>query len=130
MKKKRVIGVLLLILLSVAGFVVWWHRPVPAAVRLDLSGTPGLKVAGTVVVDGVPQEFSGVLPAKITFVARTFDYTIRMQEPRSELHGHLTVGNGVYGSSSTADDFTGVSGSYHHTWGAKGGGFTTVRKGE
>jgi hypothetical protein len=39
-------------------------------------------VAGTVVVDGVSQDFSGVLPTNITVVARTFDYTILMQEPR------------------------------------------------
>ena len=128
--KKRIILAVLLILLLVAGFIVWQHRPVSASMRLDLTGTVGLKVAGTVIVDGVPQEFSGVLPTNITVEARTFDYTILMQEPRGELHGKLTVANGVYGSSSTANDFTGVRGSYTHTWGGKGGMFTTARKGE
>jgi hypothetical protein len=46
------------------------------------------------------------------------------------LRGELTVTNGVYGSSSTADDFNGVRGGYSHTWRSKGGWFTTARKGE
>ncbi len=89
--KKRVILLVLLILLLVAGFVVWCHRPITSTVRLNLTGTPGLKVAGTVVVDGVAREFSGVLPTNITLQARTFEYTILMQEPRGELRGELTV---------------------------------------
>ena len=130
MNKKRVILAVLMILLLVAGYGVWQQRPVSVSMRLDLTGTPGLKVAGRVVVDGVSRPFSGVLPTNITVEARAFDYKILMQEPQGELHGQLTVANGVYGSSSTANDFTGVRGSYAHTWGAKGGGFTTARRGE
>jgi hypothetical protein len=68
----------------VAGLVVW-RSPVAAPMRLNLTGTAGLKVAGTVVVDGVPREFTGVLPTNIAVEARTFEYTILMQEPRGEL---------------------------------------------
>ena len=98
--------------------------------RLTLTGTAGLKVAGTVVVDGVQREFSGVLPTNNTVEARTFDYTILIQEPKGELRGELAVANGIYGSSATANDFSGVRGSYSHTWSGKGGMMTTARKGE
>jgi hypothetical protein len=130
MNRAKIISVLLLILVGVAGFAIWKTRPVSSAMRLDLTGTPGLKVAGTVIVDGVTQNFTGVLPTNIVVTAKTMDYTIRMQEALGELHGQLTVANGIYGSSGTANDFTGVKGSYHHTWFSKGGGFTTARKGE
>jgi hypothetical protein len=120
-----------MVLLLVAGFIVWQHRPVPATVHLNLTGTPGLKVAGTVVVDGVPRQFTGVLPTTITVEALTFDYSIQMQEPQGELRGEVTVDGGLSGSSSTANDFGGVKGHYAHTWRARGIGMTTTtRKGE
>ena len=127
---KKVILAVLVILLFVAGFALWYKRPVPAAVQLKLSGTPGLKVAGTVMVDGAPQEFSGVLPTNITAQARSFDYTIWMREPRGELRGELTVAGVLFGSSSTADDFSGVKGGYAHTWLGRGGMMTTAGTGE
>ena len=130
MKRKPIILAVFLILVLLAGVVVWRSRPVSSVMRLDLTGTPGLKVAGTLTVNGVARAFSGVLPASITIEARTFDYTILMQEAQGELRGDLSVAGEAYGSSATANDFTGVKGSYHHTWGSKGGGFTTARKGE
>lgn len=130
MNKKKVILVLLLILLLVAGFALWHHRPIPTTVRLDLTGTAGLKVAGTVVVDGVPREFSGVLPTNITVEARNFEYTILMQEPRGELSAKLTTGIGMYSSASAATDFTGVRGHYSYTWRGRSTSATTARQGE
>jgi hypothetical protein len=97
--------------------------------RLTLTGTPGLKVAGTVIVDGVERKFNGQLPTNINVEAREFEYKIRMQEPQGELRGELTVGDAVYGSSNTANDFTGVHGLYEHTWMSDGRGLmTTVQK--
>jgi hypothetical protein len=98
--------------------------------RLELTGTPGLNVAGTVIEDGVPREFTGVLPATIIAEARSFEYTIWMQNAVGELKGKLTVGDGVYGSSAAANDFSGVRGFYAHNWSSRGGGFTTANKGE
>ncbi|MFN0126810.1 MAG: hypothetical protein ACKV19_09025 [Verrucomicrobiales bacterium] len=131
MNKKRIFLLVGLFLLLVVGWVVWQMRPVPAALRLTLTGTAGLKVAGTVVVDGVSNQFSGSLPTNITVVARTFDYTIMMQEPGGELHGELKVGDDVYGSSSIASDFAGVRGGYERFWGGQAGGvMTTHNKGD
>jgi hypothetical protein len=130
MKRKRVILAAAFLLFCLVTFGLWRQRPVSVPMRLELTGTEGLPVAGTVVVDGTSRDFHGVLPTSVSAVARTFEYTILMQQPKGELHGRLTVANGIYGSSSTSDDFTGVRGSYAHTWRGKGGGFTTARKGE
>ena len=130
MNKNRIILAVLLALVLVAGFVVWQKRPLPAIMRLELTGTPGLKVAGTVIVDGVPREFSGTLPTHIAVTARTIEYTIQMQEPRGELRGELKVGEEIYGTSNTANDFSGVKGGYRPTWSGKGGFMTTVNKGD
>jgi hypothetical protein len=126
MKKKKVILAVLVILLLVAGFVLWQNRPVPTTVRLNLTGTAGLKVAGTVVVDGVSRDFNGVLPTNITVEARTFEYTILMKEPRGELSAELTTGVGVYSSAGAANDFAGVRGHYSHTWGGKSSSANTT----
>jgi len=130
MNKKKVILVVLLGLLLVAGLALWHHRPVPSTVRLNLTGTAGLKVAGTVVVDGVAREFSGVLPTNITVEARNFEYTILMQEPRGELSAKLTAGIDMYSSASAATDFAGVRGHYAHSWLGKSTSATSARKGE
>lgn len=119
MKKKNIILAVLVILLLVAGFVLWRNRPVPTTVRLNLTGTAGLQVAGTVGVDGVSRDFSGVLPTSITVEARTFEYTILMQGPRGELSAELTTGVGMYSRASATNDFAGVRGHYSHTWSAK-----------
>ena len=130
MNKKRILVSVLLVLLLLVAWIVWQMRPVPARLTLDLTGTQGLKVAGTLHVDGVPHEFSGTLPASITVNARKLDYTIMMQEPKGELRGFLKVGNEMYGSSSIASDFSGVRGGYEHTWRGKGVGvMTTVDQG-
>jgi len=128
--KKKMFILLVLVLVVVMGFVVWQKRPVSVPMRLDLTGTTGLKVAGKVIVDGVPRDFQGVLPTQITAEARNFEYTISMQGSKGQLRGELTVANGIYGSSATADDYRGVKGAYSHTWAGKGGMMTTVEKGE
>jgi hypothetical protein len=128
--KKRVLLLVLLVVLVVGGFALWHNRPVPTTVRLDLTGTAGLKIAGTLVVDGVPRQFNGVLPTNITVEARNFEYTILMQEPRGELSARLTTGSGVHSSASAANDFAGVRGHYSHAWGGRSTSATTARKGE
>jgi hypothetical protein len=130
MKKNKIIAPIVLVLLVAVGVVAWQKRSVRVPMRLELTGTKGLKVAGKVIVDGVPREFAGQLPTHITAGARNFEYTISMQESKGQLRGELTVANGIYGSSATADDYRGVKGAYSHTWGGKGGMMTTVEKRE
>jgi hypothetical protein len=130
MNKKKIIFCALVGLVLIAGFVLWLQRPVATTLRLDLTGTAGLKVAGTMVVDGAPRQFSGVLPTNVTVEARTFEYSILMQEPRGELSAKLTALGGIYCSASTVEDFAGVRGHYSHTWLGRSASATTARKGE
>jgi hypothetical protein len=127
--RKRALIIVILLLLGI-GFVAWRKHPAPASIRLDLTGTPGLKVAGTITIDGAQRQFTGVLPTSVSAKAKSFEYTILIQEPNGELRGELTVDNGIYGSSSTANDFSGVRGSYSHSWLGKGGMMTTAKKGD
>lgn len=125
---RKVILVALLVFLLVSGFMLYL-RPIATSVRLNLTGTPGLKVTGTYAVDGLSREFSGVLPTNISVKARSFVYTIYMEEPRGKLQGGLIVNGGLCsGSSSTANDFSGVSGNYTKGWFSSGVKLTTVRK--
>lgn len=100
----------------------------PTTVSVNFTGTAGLKVAGKVVVDGVPREFAGVSPTNITVEARTFEYIILMQEPRGELSAKLTAVGGLYASASATNDLSGVRG-YSHTWGGRSASAVTTRKG-
>jgi len=118
------------ILLLAVVLSLWHLRSVPVTVSLNLSGSSGLKVAGRVVVDGVPRDFTGVLPTNVTVRARSFEYTILMQEPRGVLRGDLSVGGRGAGSSQTAEDFAGVRGRYVASWGAQSVMVTVERKGE
>jgi hypothetical protein len=95
-------------------------------VSVNFTGTSGLKVAGQLVVDGAPREFSGVLPTNIIVEARTFEYTILMQEPRGELSAKLTTVGGLYASAGAANNFSGVRGHYSHTWGGRSASASTM----
>ena len=119
MNKQRVIILILVVLLASGAVALWLHRPIPTTVRISLTGTAGLKVAGTVVVDGVPREFSGTLPTGVTVEARKVDYTILMQEPQGELISKLTSGDGVSSSAGAGTPFGGVRGHYSRTWGGR-----------
>jgi hypothetical protein len=130
MNKFKAILAVLVLLLFVGAYGVWRQRPVPVPIRLDLTGTPGLRVTGTLIVDGNASRFEGILPTSVEVTAQSFEYKIAMQEPKGKLIGHLTVANGVYGSSGAENDFGGVHGTYAHHWWSKGGGFTNTRKGE
>jgi len=53
MKKNKIIAPIVLVLLVAVGVVAWQKRSVRVPMRLELTGTKGLKVAGKVIVDGV-----------------------------------------------------------------------------
>lgn len=127
-RRKRFLVPVLMVLLILAGTVVWLMRPARNTVVLDLSGTDGLKVAGTLVVDGVTREFAGVLPAQIAVEARTFEYTIRMREPKGQLSAKLTTAGSLSTSVTAGGDFSGVRGHYASTWHGRNASATTVRK--
>ncbi len=80
-------------------------------VRLELSGTPGMKIAGHYDADGVRYPFSGVVPTNVTFTARRFSYSIRKASEPGELRGDLYLNDSSRGASSTSAVGWGVAGS-------------------
>ena len=116
-----------LLLLGVVGITT---RPSPRVMTVQLSGTPGLSVAGSYIADGGSNSFSGVLPTNFTVRARKLTYTIRKQESQGELVGRLYIDGVEAGLSSTPATNAGVKG-----WAERDGfllfrrdgfGFTTI----
>ena len=116
MNAKRIVFRLLAAALIVGAYVAYRHRPVSSPIQLKLTGTPGLKVGGTYVSDGVTNPFSGSLPAEIKTRARNFDYTIYMQEPTGSLRGEILVTGPkeLTGSSAIENDFAYLELSRRH----------------
>lgn len=128
MKIRFVFLILACVLLVAGGVVFYLSRPGPVHMRIELTGTPGMKVAGTYTADGVTHEFRGTLPTRIDVQANEIYYTIRKQEEKGELRGQLFVNDAFRGDSSTNAAYAGVSG--HARVGGwmsgSGFGFTTV----
>lgn len=80
-------------------------------VRLELSGTPGVKLSGHYDADGVRYSFAGVVPTNVTFMARRFSYSIKKASEPGELRGDLYLNDSSQGASSTSAVGWGVAGS-------------------
>ena len=105
----------LLSLLSVLVLIILtflFSRAGPKRMLVELSGTPGLRVEGTYVADGVAFDFSGVLPTEFEVQAKHLKYTIEMKE-EGVLQGRLVVNGKVIGLSRTPEPFGGVAGEYY-----------------
>lgn len=109
--RKRLFLILICILVSfvVVHFVT---RPGPQWITVELSGTPGLVVAGTYDEDGRTFEFSGVIPTNIVVNARHIRYAITNLGPDGKLTGELFVDTRSVGTSGTPVTFGGVAGEY------------------
>jgi hypothetical protein len=110
-KRKRILLILIGIALVclVAHFVT---RFGPKAITVELSGTPGMKVAGSYVADGSAFDFAGVVPTNFVVEAKHLTYTITNLGPNGELEGRLFVGDKAVGMSKTPRPFGGVAGEY------------------
>jgi hypothetical protein len=84
----------------------------PKRMTVELSGTPGLKIAGIYRVDGRTVQFSGVTPTNIVLSARHLQYSITNVEPDGRLTGELFVDARSIGASGTPVAFGGVAGEY------------------
>ncbi len=80
-------------------------------VRLELSGTQGMKLTGHYDADGVRYSFAGVVPTNLTFSARRFSYSIKKASEPGELRGDLYLNDSSRGASSTSAAGWGVAGS-------------------
>src|SRR5690349_8002627 len=103
-------AILLLFVGLVLALNVYWQPAATRAVRLNLTGTPGLKVVGTYTADGVEAPFEGVLPTSINTTARDFAYQIRIAEGQGEIKGELFIEGATVGMSATSGRRVGVRG--------------------
>jgi hypothetical protein len=79
---------------------------------VEISGTPGIKVAGTYKADGRTFDFSGVVPASIEVEAARLKYTIKKLGAEGDLEGTLFVDDKALGKSKTSSPLGGVTGNY------------------
>ena len=87
------------------------HSGPTKRIIVELSGTPGLKVAGTYKADGRTFDFSGVVPTNFNVDAKRLKYTIKKLGAEGEIEGTLLV-DGTAGKSRTSSPFGGVTGKY------------------
>jgi hypothetical protein len=110
-KRKRILLALMcVVLVCLAAFFI--SRSGPRSMTVELSGTRGLKVAGTYDADGTTFNFSGVIPTNFVVEAKHFKYTIKKLGSEGDLQGKLLVEDEEVGSSSTTTPFGGVAGGY------------------
>ena len=128
-KLKRILLILccVVILCILAHFAT---RTAPTKLTMQLSGTAGLRVAGSYEIDGNSYSFAGVVPTNFVTEARHLSYAITNLEPKGKLEGSLYAGDELIGSSGTPLPFAGVVGEYisdgswfHHV---KSSRFTTA----
>ena len=109
--RRRILPILVgVVLVGIAVFFI--SRFGPKTMRVELSGTTGLKIAGSYEANGSTYEFSGVVPTNFAVEAKHFSYTIMKLDSDGELEGKLFVENKAVGMSRTPGPYSGVRGEY------------------
>jgi hypothetical protein len=131
MNKIMLIAIVIVLLLAVAGAAFYLTASPPSrSIRLDLTGTTGMRVTGEYFVEGVKHPIDGKLPLSFEATGANFDYIVRMPEDGGELKGELFIDGESEGSSAAQAPTAGVRGEYKTTAFSKSEGFTVVREGE
>jgi len=79
---------------------------------VELSGTPGMQVAGSYTADGSTFEFSGVVPTNFVVEAKHLSYSISNLGSDGRLEGRLFVEDKDVGASSTPNPFGAIVGEH------------------
>jgi hypothetical protein len=108
-KTVKIAGVTALVVLAVT-VALLRPRPTSKEVVLRLSGTPGLEVAGKVIVDGVASTLSASVPTNFTFSARSFSYRIKKTTVAGELKAACEIAGEFTLTSACTEAFAGVTG--------------------
>ena len=108
----------LVVLLLAAAAAVWYARPKPAAVTIDVTGTRGLPVTGTCDVDGTPQELTGVVPTRFVLQGSRVTFSLTTTADAGEFQVKAAIADQVYGSlGSGSPPKNGVRGWVKTNWG-------------
>lgn len=109
--RNRILPILIcIVLLCLAAHLI--TRFGPKTMTVELSGTPGMKVAGSYAADGSAFNFSGVVPTNFVVEAKHLTYTLTNLGSDGELEATLIVGDKAVGMSRTPRPFGGVAGEY------------------
>lgn len=132
---KKTVAIIAISALVISGVVVALlrPRPTPKEVVLRLSGTPGLEVAGKVIVDGVASTLSATVPTNFTFTASSFTYRIKKTTAAGELKAAFEIAGEFTLTSACSDAFAGVTGGAGYSgwlWPKPNNFVTTLMKNE
>jgi hypothetical protein len=107
------------------------YAGVPAAeYKIGVSGTEGMKFAGTIVTDGVKKEVSGVVPQSYQVTGHEVVCNLKKQEEKGDLVLKVWEGDHNVGSCSTDDSKSMVRGWVLRAKDVQHYMFTTVNEGK
>lgn len=106
MKKPIVIAVVIALNVAVA---LLRPRPTAADYVIKLDGTPGLEVAGKLIVDDAVSAFRATLPTNLTFHARSVSLRIKKTAAAGRPEAQFAVRGDYQLSSSTTNAYEGVA---------------------
>jgi hypothetical protein len=123
MSKRLLVVLVPLVLLAVVvlfgvGALLWFARPKPAAVTIDITGPAGMPIKGTAEIDGRPRELSGEAPTKFDFEGCRITFSLTTTADRGEFRVKGSIDGKVYGSAGSLNPPTnGVRGWVVTGWG-------------
>jgi hypothetical protein len=120
MSKRRILLIVLpVVLLLAAAAAVWFARPKPATLTIEVSGTKGLPIKGTFEVDGSPKELTGVVPTTFVQEGKRITFLLTTTAGAGEFRLRTTVNDNVYlaPSGSGSPPKNAVRGWVNSSWG-------------
>lgn len=101
-----------LIFTGLAAFVVYvtWviAKPPPKGVRIVITGTRGLELAGSLRVDGLERELRATVPTNYHFAARDLSFTIKRSSGLGDLNATVFLDGKQRSSDSSLTPAGGI----------------------
>jgi hypothetical protein len=98
---------------------LWFGRPKPVAVTIEVTGTTGLPIKGTSEVDGTSQDLTGVVPTRFVLEGRKVTFSLTTPEDKGgEFRVKTTAGETLLAPSGSGNPpKNGVRGWVQTNWG-------------
>jgi hypothetical protein len=110
--------VLPVVLLLAAAVALWFARPKPAAVTIEVTGTAGLPIKGTSEVDGKTQDLTGTVPTRFVLEGHKVTFSLTTPLNDGEFRVKTTAGETLLApSGSGSPPKNGVRGWVQTSWG-------------
>lgn len=100
--QKIVLGLVIAGLVAFIGYITWFiARPLPTRVRIVITGTRGLNLAGEMRVDGRDRALNASVPTNYSFAARDLSFTVKRSSGQGDLNVNVFL-NGKQRSATTS----------------------------